>query len=113
MQYTNIPNKPVTQTPGVFGQYDSMDRNGFYEPGGILSIPTTEIDWCGAKLPNGGDNLGESIKMYTSDELLELLNGMSHKLQVLRQAIIDIGNRPEDTDDDGGDDGGGDSDCLI
>ena len=36
-------------------------------------------------------------------------------LQVLRQAIIDIGNRPEDTGDDegGGDEGGGDSDCLI
>lgn len=113
MQYTSIPSKTVLNTPGVFGSYMSRDRNGNYSPGGDLSVPTTEIDWCGANLPNGGDYLGESTEIYTSDELLELLNGMSHKLQVLRQAIIDIGNRPEDTDDDGGDDGGGDSDCLI
>lgn len=92
---------------------DNIGRNGDYDPGNVKALIAPEIDWCGTKLPNGGDNLGESIKMYTSDELLELLNGMSHKLQVLRQAIIDIGNRPEDTDDDGGDDGGGDSDCLI
>lgn len=113
MQYTSIPSKKVLNTYGVFGHGDSMDRNQNYTPSSHKSVPTTEIDWCGAKLPNGGDELGESTKIYTSDELLELLNGMSHKLQVLRQAIIDIGNRPEDTDDDGGDDGGGDSDCLI
>ena len=87
MTYDNIPNWPVSVTSGVFGSSISVDRNGNYSPGST-SIPTTEIDWCGAKLPNGGDELGESTKVYTSDELLELLNGMSHKLQVLRQAII-------------------------
>ena len=112
MQYTSIPNDYVLQSPGLFGSWESIDRNGNYKTSSQKSIPTTEINWCGTKLPNGGDNLGESIKMYTSDELLDILNGMSHKLQVLRQAIIDIGNRPEDTGGDEGDEGG-DSDCLI
>ena len=85
MQYNNIPNKPVTQTPGVFGQYDSMDRNGLYEPRGILSVPTTEIDWCGAQM-NGGT-------INSSDDLLELINDIQNEIYTLTAAVIALANK--------------------
>ena len=85
MQYTNIPNKPVTQTPGVFGQGDSMDRNGFYEPRGILSVPTTEIDWCGAQM--------DGATINSSDDLLELINNIQNEIYTLTAAVIALANK--------------------
>ena len=63
----------------------SRDRNGNYSPGGDLSVPTTEIDWCGAQM-NGGT-------IYSSDDLLELINNIQNEIYTLTAAVIALANK--------------------
>lgn len=84
MQYNNIPNWPVSATSGVFGSSISVDRNGNYSPGST-SIPTTEIDWCGAQM-NGGT-------INSSDDLLELINNIQNEIYTLTAAVIALASK--------------------
>lgn len=85
MTYNSIPNKYVLNSPGVFGHAESADINGKYEPSTKKSIPTTEIDWCGAQMNSGTIN--------SSDDLLELINNIQNEIYTLTAAVIALANK--------------------
>ena len=93
IEFTNVQNSNIYAAGGKYSISLNDDGNGKFDTtltGAEItkSFNSIEIDWNGARLPNGDPSTGQQKVINTTGELMKQIDDMQKEIYVLTAAVI-------------------------
>lgn len=93
IDFTNIKSDPIFMVNGKFSKSDHNDGTAHFdttltESDIAKSFNSIEIDWNGARLPNGDPSTGQQKVINTTGELMKQIDDMQKEIYVLSAMLI-------------------------